>query len=127
MSIDLTPYLRQRLTDRERALRREVDAERLRPVREGEGAAEPRGDIGDEAAASTAKDMNLLETARDLSELSAIEEALLRIESGTYGMCDDCGATIDFERLKAQPTATFCIDCQHRRERTYARPRTPTL
>ena len=44
-------------------------------------------------------------------EASAIRNALLRIENGTYGVCVKCGDEIGSERLKALPTATSCINC----------------
>ena len=42
----------------------------------------------------------------------AIEEALVRIEKGTYGICDNCGKPIDPARLEALPQATLCMDCK---------------
>jgi DnaK suppressor protein len=44
-------------------------------------------------------------------EITAIRNALLRIENGTYGICAKCGDEIGKERLKALPTATTCINC----------------
>lgn len=52
--------------------------------------------------------MNEHETA----ELSDIDAALERIETGTYGICTDCGVSIPDARLNAYPTAKRCIDCQ---------------
>jgi DnaK suppressor protein len=49
--------------------------------------------------------------------LSEIEEALRRIEAGTYGICRTCGQAISPERLDAIPYATQCIDCKRREER----------
>ena len=45
-----------------------------------------------------------------------IEEALTRIEDGTYGKCDNCAAQIGKERLKAVPHARLCIDCKEKEE-----------
>jgi DnaK suppressor protein len=49
--------------------------------------------------------------------LAAIDAALARIESGTYGICVNCGAQIAPERLEAMPWATLCIDCKRKEER----------
>jgi RNA polymerase-binding protein DksA len=49
--------------------------------------------------------------------LKAIEAALLRIDEGTYGICENCGAEIGSERLQARPWTTLCIDCKRREER----------
>jgi DnaK suppressor protein len=49
--------------------------------------------------------------------LTAIDEALARIEAGTYGVCVNCGAQIAPERLEAMPWATLCIECKRKEER----------
>jgi RNA polymerase-binding protein DksA len=49
--------------------------------------------------------------------LGAIDAALARIESGTYGMCRSCGQQIAEERLEALPYTTQCIDCKRKEER----------
>jgi RNA polymerase-binding protein DksA len=49
--------------------------------------------------------------------LQAIDEALKRIDEGTYGTCVRCGRPIGEERLEARPYATKCIDCQRLEER----------
>lgn len=54
---------------------------------------------------------------RELTKLRAIEEALMRIEDGTYGMCEDCEEEIGEKRLKNQPWTTLCITHAEERER----------
>ena len=49
--------------------------------------------------------------------LSEIDDALRRIESGTFGTCRTCGQPIAPERLEAMPWATQCIDCKRKAER----------
>jgi DnaK suppressor protein len=44
-------------------------------------------------------------------ELNRIEAALQRIDAGNFGSCARCGEPIDPQRLEADPTTTFCIDC----------------
>lgn len=46
-----------------------------------------------------------------------IEEALLRIKEGTYGLCLDCGNAIGIKRLEARPTAELCIECKEQSEK----------
>jgi DnaK suppressor protein len=48
--------------------------------------------------------------------LREIEEALDRIEEGTFGTCEECGKPIKKARLKAVPHAKFCIDCKREEE-----------
>lgn len=46
-----------------------------------------------------------------------VEEALLRIKEGSYGLCLDCGGNIGVKRLEARPTAELCIECKETAER----------
>jgi DnaK suppressor protein len=49
--------------------------------------------------------------------LAAIDEALRKIDDGTFGLCARCGQPIAEERLEAMPYATKCIDCKRLEER----------
>jgi len=55
--------------------------------------------------------------ARQQALLSAVERALLRIESGEYGRCLDCDGFVAVPRLTIDPTAEMCIDCAQASER----------
>ncbi len=46
-----------------------------------------------------------------------IDEALRRIEDGTFGQCDTCGEEIELRRLEARPTTTCCVACKEEQER----------
>ena len=48
--------------------------------------------------------------------IGQIDQALAKIEEGTYGVCEDCGDPIAFERLEALPFATLCVECKKKRE-----------
>lgn len=63
-------------------------------------------------------DRNFLLRLRDRERklLKKIEEALLRIEDGTFGICKECGEEIDENRLRARPVATLCISCKEDQE-----------
>lgn len=50
--------------------------------------------------------------SHDDTELGAINRALGRLEAGGAGICLSCGAEIPVERLLANPTAEYCIECQ---------------
>ncbi|MGA2401209.1 MAG: TraR/DksA family transcriptional regulator [Syntrophobacteraceae bacterium] len=50
---------------------------------------------------------------RLIREISALSR---RIKDGSFGICDECSDSIDIERLRVQPTATLCINCQRTRE-----------
>ncbi len=49
--------------------------------------------------------------------LPALERVLAKIDSGTYGTCDDCGQDIEATRLQAAPGATRCLECQQMAEK----------
>jgi RNA polymerase-binding protein DksA len=61
------------------------------------------------------KNFALDENFKEIME--RIDEALHKIEGGSYGQCDRCGEQIQVERLKAIPYATMCISCQESLER----------
>jgi DnaK suppressor protein len=61
------------------------------------------------------------ETAQSLSNharslLSQIDDAMRRMDAGTYGTCERCGETIEVARLEALPYATLCLTCKRRDE-----------
>lgn len=56
------------------------------------------------------------------AELSKISAALSRMESGDFGVCIECGLSIDKNRVKAYPYAQECIECATIDERRNARP-----
>jgi RNA polymerase-binding protein DksA len=61
------------------------------------------------------KELELMNSERVI--LAETEEALSRIENGTYGFCVDCGVRIKEKRLEAKPYARLCIECKKREER----------
>ncbi|NPV59011.1 MAG: TraR/DksA family transcriptional regulator [Actinobacteria bacterium] len=74
----------------------------------------------DYAASGTAtfereRDLSLSENVKDI--LQKVNEALERIEAGTYGKCISCGADIPIERLQALPYASLCIPCKQKEEK----------
>jgi DnaK suppressor protein len=77
-------------------------------------------DTGDESVAALIVDLDQAELSRDVEELRALEAARKRIADGSYGACADCGADVEFERLRAAPGASRCLACQARHEKTFA-------
>ena len=110
------------LEDRRRTLDAELrrDAERARAESYSETAG-PVTDLGDEALADLIADIDNADLTRDLNELRALDAALVRMANGkSYGRCGDCGLEIPYARLKAEPAALRCFDCQSVHERTHA-------
>jgi DnaK suppressor protein len=56
-------------------------------------------------------------TSRDLNELKRIQDAIYRIDHGTYGSCDVCSKKISQKRLKILPLSSLCIECKEEMER----------
>lgn len=73
-------------------------------------------DDGDFADVAFRDAMQGSKLTRHRSQLRDIEEALLKIEGGTYGICDDCGEEIPVGRLNVMPFALRCVDCQEKHE-----------
>ncbi len=99
-------YFRQKLLGWKSELLRESN-ETLSHLQE-ESLSEP--DIADRALELRTRD-------RERKLISKIDEALLRIEDGSYGYCEETGEPISLKRLEARPIATLSIEAQERHER----------
>ncbi len=73
-------------------------------------------DPNDRASMESDRSFELRLRGRERKLMDKINEALLRIKEGTYGICDGCGEEIGVKRLQARPVAKFCIDCKTRQE-----------
>jgi DnaK suppressor protein len=80
-------------------------------------AGEELPDPNDRASREADRSHALRLRDRDRKLIAKIEEALGRIEAGTFGRCEGCGGRISPARIKARPVATFCIDCKREAER----------
>jgi DnaK suppressor protein len=79
-------------------------------------------DIGDESVTTSNRHllMSLSENERD--KLIEVDEALDRIENGTFGMCEECEEPIALRRLEAIPNARYCIRCKESLEKESGEP-----
>jgi DnaK suppressor protein len=110
-------------SERHRALkgmleeRRQEILDKLRTIREA--MPDQRLDVQDaeeQAVTDFAKDMEFALVQMKADTLSRIDEAMRRLEAGTYGECAECGTEIPAARLKALPFAVLCRDCQAQEE-----------
>lgn len=114
-------HLKRRLLERRELLRAEI-REALQASGE-ERHRELAGvvhDAGDDSVADLLADVNIKGLDRDAHELDAIAAALASMQRGGYGRCADCNGDIGYARLRAQPVASRCIECETRHERQYA-------
>ena len=81
-----------------------------------EGIAK-EGDVVDLGSQETDTALELRTRDRDRKLLSKIDEAVERIEDGSYGFCEETGKPIGLKRLEARPIATLSVEAKERRER----------
>ena len=81
------------------------------------GDLRPDLEFGDgfaDAGAATAERTEVLGLVESLKgQLSSVDKALIKVENGTYGSCDNCGKPIPTARLEARPASILCIDCKN--------------
>jgi DnaK suppressor protein len=106
-------YFRQKLLRWRADLLREA-GETLSSLGQG-GIAE--ADLTDRASVETDRALELRTRDRARKLIAKIDQALERIENGTYGYCEETGEPIGLKRLEARPIATLSIEAQERHER----------
>ena len=74
-------------------------------------------DLADRASSETDRSLELRSRDRQRKLIAKIDEALSRIDDGSYGYCEETGENIGLKRLIARPIATLSIDSQERHER----------
>lgn len=106
-------YFRQKLLSWRSELLQE-SSETLKHLQE-ESLSEP--DIADRASLETDRSLELRTRDRERKLIARIDDALQRIEEGTYGYCEETSEPISLRRLEARPIATLSIEAQERHER----------
>lgn len=106
-------YFRQKLLEWKKELLAQ-SSDTLDDLRQG-GLNQP--DDIDRASLETDKSLDLRTKDRARKLILKIDEALERIEDGSYGYCEETGEEIGIGRLMARPIATLCVEAQERHER----------
>jgi DnaK suppressor protein len=73
-------------------------------------------DVGDQALMDLDRELGISLMEMRNRRRQAIDEALVRLSEGTYGICAECGVEISERRLEAVPFAKLCVECQSREE-----------
>ncbi len=102
---------REELKERLLSLKKEISA-RIKKNLEKVNSIHLKGDEGDFSSAVYSRQVIYDLIEKDRNHLREIEESLYDIEKGTYGTCKRCGKEIEIERMKAKPTAKYCIACR---------------
>ncbi len=106
-------YFKDRLVKWREELQKDT-VETLHHMQE-ESLNEP--DVNDRASTETDRSFELRTRDRERKLILKINEALERIEDGSYGFCEETGVPIGVARLDARPIATLCLEAQERHER----------
>lgn len=113
MSKEQLDHFRQILNTWKRDLMQEVDRTVLHMKDEAANFPDPN----DRATQESEFSLELRTRDRERKLIRKIDEAIKRIEDGTYGYCIETGEEIGIKRLEARPVATLCVEAQERRER----------
>lgn len=106
-------YFKQKLLDWKQEIL--LEAQETLENLQRENANHP--DIADRATSETGRSIELRARDRQRKLIAKIDAALLRIEEGTYGYCEETGEPISLKRLEARPIATLSIEAQERHEK----------
>jgi len=113
MTPEKLEYFRGILQEEKRALLEEAG----RTVSEMTSDTTNFPDPTDRATQESDRTFELRIRDRERKLINKIQEALGRIEAGTFGICDVCEEDISEARLKARPVTTLCIDCKMEQEK----------
>ncbi len=105
-------YFRQKLMDWRNSL---ID-ESQETINNLRGEVRDVGDEAERASRETENSLELRTRDRYRKLLGKIDEALARVDDGSYGFCEETGEEIGLARLEARPNATLCLDAQERWE-----------
>ncbi len=81
------------------------------------GVKENFPDPNDRASLEADRNFELRIRDRERKLIAKMQEAIRRIDDGTFGICDSCGGPISEKRLMARPVTTQCIDCKTKQEK----------
>ena len=106
--------MREQLGEMKTKLLSELDSE----LRAGREANKDEGmDTYDLASEERDREINFILSDRERVKIKQIDDALDRLDQGTYGVCESCGLEIAEERLQAMPFTRLCRDCQQEQEK----------
>lgn len=83
---------------------------------EASGENPYRDHMADQGSATFERELDLTLEENLRANLEEVRAAIVRVENGTYGVCERCGADIPLERLEAIPTTSLCVQCKESEE-----------
>jgi DnaK suppressor protein len=115
--LSMAPHFHQLLVERAAQLRRILDDESSRAELGGSHEVTDFKDAASDASFAAINEAHATHAAQELEHVLA---ALRRMADNTYGICLDCGNSIDLRRLAALPATAYCTACQSRHEKARA-------
>jgi len=113
----LTPEQLKELKEILEERRKELIEDIKRGIMEEASSEREVGDLVDMSTEEILRTFEMRIRDREAKYLKKIEKALRKIEEGTYGICEECGKCISYERLKLRPVAELCINCKLKQEK----------
>ena len=94
----------------------------IEQMKQRDGSAQEIGqngiqDIGDESVTISNRNLLMSLSENERVKLMEVDEALDRIENGSFGICEECGEPIALKRLEVIPNARYCITCKEELEK----------
>jgi DnaK suppressor protein len=114
--------IRLQLLELKEATLREISRS-IKSGSEAKVGEETTGDIYDQASSERDRELELILSDRERQKLHNIDDALLRMKEGEYGICEECDEEIPLGRLKAMPFTRHCVKCKSDLERLQAQTR----
>ena len=123
MKIKMTAKDKRELKDNLLTIREGLTAQ-MTALRQDSLSREPSENTVEDGTDAFDRQISLNLVDSEHEEVVAIDDALLRLEEGTYGVCETCNCAIEKPRLKALPFVRMCVKCQSENEkgRTKYRP-----
>ncbi|MGE0157308.1 MAG: TraR/DksA C4-type zinc finger protein [Geobacter sp.] len=114
--------IREQLLQLKEATLREISRS-IKSGSEAKVGEETTGDIYDQASSERDRELELILSDRERQKVHNIDDALLRMKEGEYGICEECDEEIPLGRLKAMPFTRHCVKCKSDLERLQAQTR----
>ena len=116
-NIERHEQLQALLSEEKKRLWNELRVELFKTLGEGlHSQYEIPQDISEQGMIDLLADTGLAVADIRRAELTRMEVVMQKLEQGSYGICEDCGEHIDQARMRVNPYAACCLDCQHLRE-----------
>jgi DnaK suppressor protein len=117
-----TNQVRNRLEAEKKRIEVELEQLKSSDIIDERREGSPFGKREEEATESMELEKRLVLESRLQNLLAEVTKAIEKLDSGTYGICDNCGTTIDPARMEALPQAILCVNCRQKMKNVKTQP-----